>query len=185
MNIKKIFEFKNILFLLLISIVLNIIGFLLVLRIDSLVHIELYNYGLIFNNEWAKDYWFFKDLLLTFLSSSIIISILSLIPHYDHNKHPTNFSKWAGILLPLTGIVYEMISIIFLMQLDRIVRNDLYQFGLFSNFNWSAEYGPLTLATLTMMIIAIVVLIIPMIRTAIKQQNTKTKKISKKKKTKK
>ena len=176
MNIKKIFEFKNILFLLLISIVLNIIGFLLVLRIDSLVHIELYNYGLIFNNEWAKDYWFFKDLLLTFLSSSIIISILSLIPHYDHNKHPTNFSKWAGILLPLTGIVYETLSIIFLAQLNQIIQNALYQFGLLSNFDWSAEYSNLYLATLTLIIIAIILLIIPMIKPTIKQQDKKQKK---------
>ena len=96
MNIKKVFEFKNILFLLLLAIVLNIIGFLLILRIDSFVHVDLYNYGLIFDNDWAKNYWFFKDLLLTFLSGSIIISILSLIPHYDHNTKPTSFSKWAS-----------------------------------------------------------------------------------------
>lgn len=181
MNIKKVFEFKNILFLLLLAIVLNIIGFLLILRIDSFVHVDLYNYGLIFDNDWAKNYWFFKDLLLTFLSGSIIISILSLIPHYDHNTQPTSFSKWAGILLPLTGIVYETLSIIFLTQLDQIIQNDLYQFGLLSNFDWSVEYSNLYLAALTVMIIAIVVLIIPMIRPTIKQQDKKTKKAVKRK----
>ena len=176
MNVKKIFEFKNILFLLLLSIVLNIIGFLLTLQIDSFVHVDLYNYGLIFDNEWAKDYWFFKDLLLTFLSGSIIISILSLIPHYDHNKQPTNFSKWAGTLLPLTGIVYETLSIIFLAQLNQIIQNDLYQFGLLSNFDWNAEYSNIYLAALTVMIIAIGLFIIPMIGTAINPQDNKTKK---------
>ena len=181
MNVKKVFEFKNILFLLLLAIVLNIIGFLLILRIDSFIHVDLYNYGLIFDTEWAKNYWFFKDLLLTFLSGSIIISILSLIPHYDHDTQPTSFSKWAGILLPLTGIVYETLSIIFLTQLDQIIQNDLYQFGILSNFDWSAEYSNLYLAALTVMIIAIVVLIIPMIRPTIKQQDKKTKKAVKRK----
>ena len=180
MNIKKIFEFKNILFVLLLSIVLNIISFLLVLRIDSFVHVDLYNYGLIFNNEWAKDYWFYKDLLLTFLSGSIIISILSVIPHYDQNKQPSNFSKWAGILLPLTAIVYQTLSIIFLFQIDQIIKNDLHQFGLPSNFDWNTEYSNLHLATLTVIIIVIALLIIPMIRTTINQQKKASKKMLKK-----
>ena len=181
MDIKKIFEFKNILFLLLLSIVLNTIVLLLVLRIDSFVHVDLYKYGLIFSNEWAKDYWFFKDLLLTFLSGSIIIGVLSIIPHYDHDKQPTNFSKWTGMLLPLAGIVYETFSIIFIMQTDQIIQNDLYQFGLISNFNWGAEYWNINLAALTLMIIVIVLFTIPMMGTVMNQQNKKTKKNNKKK----
>ena len=181
MDIKKIFEFKNVLFLLLLSIVLNTIVFLLVLRIDSFVHVDLYNYGLIFSNEWAKDYWFFKDLLLTFLSGSIIIGVLSIIPQYDNDKQPTNFSKWTGMLLPLAGIVYETFSIIFMMQTDRIIQNDLYQFGLISDFNWGVEYWNINLANLTLMIIVIVLFIIPLMGTVVNQQNKKTKKATKKK----
>ena len=103
MHDKGLFDFKTVIVLIVI-IVLSTFSFLVVLRIDWFVHEDLYSYGLQFDLLWANDYWFNKNMLLTFLAGATILSALSILPHFDHSNQPTTFSKWTGNLIPIVAL---------------------------------------------------------------------------------
>lgn len=53
----------------------------LLLEIDKLVNVTLYDYGLNFSNDWAQSYWLmFRATLVLIVAAIILISVLEL-PH--------------------------------------------------------------------------------------------------------
>jgi hypothetical protein len=56
-------------------------AFIIVLlgKIDSIVHGDLYNYGLQFSMVWASSYWFFTRLIYVLLGIPLIFSFVALV----------------------------------------------------------------------------------------------------------
>ena len=53
-------------------------GIYLLDRIDTLIHNQLYNFGLQFDHAWADTYYFYKQLMYTALAVPIALSVLSI-----------------------------------------------------------------------------------------------------------
>ena len=69
-------------------------------------------------------------MLIVFLFGASALSVLSMIPHFDHSNKLTKSSKWTGLLLPIITIIYLIFSLLFFTQLDSIVQNVLPQYNL-------------------------------------------------------
>jgi hypothetical protein len=154
---------KSILVLLLV-ILLSFVAFVLVVRIDSFINVDLYDFGLQFSTNWANDYWYFAKLLWVFQGGCCILAVLSLWPHSLRPKKQDSFSFWAGVLLPSIAFVYQALSIVFLVGIDNIMYNRLYSFGLDPSYDWGLVYNPIRTPTLALMVIALIALMIPIIR---------------------
>ena len=155
----------NTVIILLIVFILSSISFLLILRVDILVHTDLYSYGLQFSTLWANEYWYQKNMVLVFLFGSITLTLLSMIPHYDHSIKPTPISKWTGALLPSFSIIYLIFSISIFLKIDYIIQNILPQFNLNITYIWTSEYWNYSSITLSLLMASLILLIIPTIRT--------------------
>ena len=164
MDFKGLLKDKYVLVLLFV-IVLNVVVFGLVWRLDVFVNGDLYDFGLIMSSDWANDYWYSAKMLWTFLAGATALVALSIIPHYMHSKEPSRFSKWIGFLLPSVAFVYQGLCIVFLTQIDSIVQNRLHDFGLPVNFDWTTTYAPISTAAFMLMVVALLALIIPAMRT--------------------
>jgi hypothetical protein len=66
-----------------IALVLWIVSsaFIIVLlgKIDSIIHGDLYNYGLRFDLAWASPYWFFARLIYVLLAIPLVFSAVALV----------------------------------------------------------------------------------------------------------
>ena len=58
-----------------------IAALVLVLEIDQLVHGTLYNYGLVFNYDWAQTYWLLFRVTVALIVIAIVIISLVELPH--------------------------------------------------------------------------------------------------------
>ncbi len=153
--------------LVLLSIViLNVLVFVLLWQLDAFIHVHLYNFGLIFSYEWAAGEWHYNLLCWTFIMGAAGFAGFAVIPHYLLGKEnePTRFLRITSTLLPALALIYEGLSIFFLSQIDSIVRNSLYNFGISASFDWSATYEPIISSAYALMIISLMALIIPTIR---------------------
>ena len=150
---------------LLFVIILNAVVFVLLWRLDTIVNADLYNFGLTFSGDWAADYWYYSGMLWAFQLGVATLAVLSIWPHYLHIKKPSSFSKWTGFLLPGLAVVYQALCMGFLANINSIVYNRLYDFGLFPNYDWAITYNPVSTTGLALMIVALVALVIPAIGT--------------------
>lgn len=161
---EKLLEYKTVLLLLCI-LILNAAVMILLRSLDSLVHVNLYDYGLIFSYDWANPYWYNNIMLWTCLGGATALAATSIIPHYLHSQEPSGFSKLTGFLLPTLALVFQGLGIFFLSQINSIVWSDLYDYGLQYDINWATTYNPVSTPAITLMAIAFLVLIIPVVRT--------------------
>lgn len=60
-------------------LVSSVFVLILLLRIDSIVHGELYNYGLQFSLNWAVGYWAFVRLIFVCLAVPAVFSVVVLV----------------------------------------------------------------------------------------------------------
>lgn len=158
-------EHKTLL-ILLFAVVLNVAVFVLLGQLNGFVHGDMYDYGLIFSYEWVYGVWHYNLSCWTFIIGATAFTALAIVPHYLISKEtlPSYFLVIVGFLLPALACVYEGLSIFYLNQLDFIVRNSLFDFGIPSSFDWSVTYEPIIGAAYVLMTIALVVLIIPAVR---------------------
>ena len=61
--------------------------------------------------------------------------------------------------------MYQALCIAYLSSIDTIVYGRLYDYGLNPNYNWATTYNPVSTSSLALMIVALVALVIPAIRT--------------------
>jgi len=161
---KGLLNYKTVL-ILLFAVILNMTVFVLLWQLDTFVNSEPYNYGLVFSYDWGESYWYYNQLLWTFLVGATALTACAVIPHYLHSRKVSGFSKLFGFLLPTVALVYQVLSIFFLSQLDSIVRYTLYQYGLSVSFDWSVNYDPVFKAIFALMATSLVPLIISAVRT--------------------
>lgn len=156
---------KTILVLLFV-VVLNLAVFGLSWQLNMFVHGELYDYGLVFSHEWIDGVWRNNLSFWAFIIGATTFTASALVPNFLFNRkpNPSRFSVMISFLLPALALVYEGLSIFFLNQIDLIVRNSLYNFGIPSSFDWSITYEPIILTAYGLMIISLVALIIPTVK---------------------
>ena len=62
-----------------VSIITGILTSALMLKIDSIVHVTLYDYGLQFSPEWANPYWVAARMIYVLLTMPMILSIIVVV----------------------------------------------------------------------------------------------------------
>ncbi len=114
----------------LILVLLGSIGFLsacvfFIVRLDYVIHHDLYGYGLQFSEEWATQIWIFKDLTLIFSGVGILVNIFGLIyvftakpsrlPQLQQKAFtiPAGFTQKLSLILLGTGVVSLATSILY------------------------------------------------------------------------
>ena len=140
MIIRVNFRPKAILALLVAVLILASASYFLFTKLTQIVHGDLYNYGLVYDSEWAILYWnnsnpFQITLFLTMAATSF--ALLSLIVYA---KKQINLAKTACNLLLLTSLAASISSIYFFSRMDYIVNHDLYSYGLRFDIQWASNY---------------------------------------------
>jgi hypothetical protein len=65
--------------LVVISDVILVAVVALILEVDQIINVTLYNYGLVFSNDWAQPYWLMlRVAMVLIVASIIIISVVEL-----------------------------------------------------------------------------------------------------------
>jgi hypothetical protein len=163
LDFKNLANYKTVLVLLSV-VVFNTVVFVLLGRFNDFVHGDLYSYGLVFSYSWADEVWHYNLLVWPFLIGATVLAVCAIIPHYLHSKGVTGFSKLFGFSVPALALAYQGLSIFYFSRMDSAVRTLLYNYGVPSSFDWSATYDPIVTATYALMVISLVALIIPAIR---------------------
>ncbi len=163
LELKDLLKYKTVLVLFVI-IALNAIAMSLLLRVDSFVNVDLYRYGLIFNYQWADEYWHNNLMLWTFIGASTAMTVTAIVPHFLHSRTPSRFSRMAGFVLPALSIAFQAISVFFFYQINNIVWSGLYDFGVQYNIDWATTYNPISMPALTLMVVALLITIFPAVR---------------------
>ena len=148
---------------LLVVVILNSIAFVSVWRLDVFVHDDLYDFGLIISFDWANDYWYNARLLWTFIVGTVALAVASIIPQYMRSQKHYKTTKILGFLLPTLASICQGISIFFLWQINSIVKNRLFEFGVPPNFDWNVLYNPLSEKALIFMSISLGILLISIV----------------------
>ena len=134
------FKPKIILMLSLAGIGMNAISAFFFIRLDHLVHVDLYNYGLHFNNEWAVQYWTYSKLTLGCLAVAMSATGISIVSILIHTRTRSISSRLISYLLLALGIAMAGFSAFFFNRLNCIVNGDLYNYGLQFSYEWSMQY---------------------------------------------
>ena len=163
LDFRSLLNYKTVL-ILLIVVALNVAVFVLLWRLDIFVNSDLYGYGLVFSYSWGDSYWYYNQLTWTFLTGAAALAACSIIPHYLHSRRPSGFSKTFGFLLPTAALIYQVLSLFFLNQVNFVVRYTLYQYGLSVTFDWTAAYDLIYGASFVLMTLSLLLLIIPAVR---------------------
>jgi hypothetical protein len=146
---------------LLLVVVLNLVAFVLLWRLDLIVHVDLYDYGLEFSFDWITDYWYNNAMGWGLLGGTTVLAALLFIPKYIYNQEHTRFSRYVGFLLSALALVYQVLSLFFLWQVSNIVQNRLYNFGLIPSPSWISTIKDLNSAILILMAAGLIALIVP------------------------
>jgi hypothetical protein len=136
------FKPKTTLALLSIAIVLNAFSmFILFPRIETIIHGELYEYGLQSSFEWINPIRDSSHLFLNCLGISAILMTLSELTLAIYNRKRNTVLKAVSTVLVTTGVGMNLFSLYSFYQIDQIVNKDLYSFGLQLNEGWYSSYG--------------------------------------------
>jgi hypothetical protein len=170
LDLKRLLNFKTVIVLLFV-VVVNLVVFVLLWRLDGFVHGDLYNFGLVFSYDWANEYWGYNWMVWVFLGGATVLAAVSMIPQYLRRRAPGRFSKYgalfeyAAFFLPVVAVICQALAIVKLNQINNLVWNGLYAYGLQGDIDWSSTYNPISMPALALMVTALLALIITTIAT--------------------
>jgi hypothetical protein len=140
MRIQVPLKTKTILALLIAVAIMDAFSLFLFTRIDTIIHGDLYKYGLQFNYAWADQYWFSSYAFLGSLTIAIILIGISMASFLIHVRKHSTVSRIACYVLLIIGTGLTFLSVYFFYSIDYIVNHDLYLYGLQFSINWAANY---------------------------------------------
>ena len=109
-------------------------------RLDYLIHTDLYRYGLQFSYAWASAYWSYSTWMTSLQIAAIIVVAISIIlVIIDSKSLTTRFRSSYSALLTL-AVVLDLSDIFLFLQVDKIVNQNLYNFGLQFSTEWADVY---------------------------------------------
>jgi hypothetical protein len=140
MRIQVSLKPKTILAFLLSVAVMDAFCLFLFTRIDTIVHGDLYKYGLQFDLAWAGQYWTYSHLLIGSLSVAIILTGISIGSFSFYVRRRSTASRVACYVLLTVGTALSVFSVYLFYGIDHIVHTDLYSYGLQFSYNWAENY---------------------------------------------
>jgi hypothetical protein len=144
MRIQVPLKTKTILALLIAVAIMDAFSLFLFTRIDTIVHVDLYKYGLQFNYAWADQYWSSFYLFLGSLTIAMVLIGISLASLFFYVRKHNTVARIACQMLLLVGAGLTLLSVFFFYRIDYIVNNDLYLYGLQFSYNWAGTYWTYT-----------------------------------------
>ena len=127
--------------LLVCVVVADVLCLTLVLnRIDYIINTELYDFGLVYNAEFASNYSNQLNLLINSLRAIIVLISLSLAFLSLHLKRGGGGSKFASILFLIVGTATQIYFVSLFNNFDFFINNDLYRYGLQFSYQWADSY---------------------------------------------
>lgn len=159
MRSERNFKQKIILTLLLAVSILEGISLILFNRIDSIINTDLYNYGLRFSPVWATRYWNTSYLYQELLVITIIIVGLSMLVLLLPVKMHQTASKAVSLFLVATATIIIIFSLHLFYNLDYLVNNDLYSYGLQFSPGWIPNYWTYAHSTVSIAIIIVIMML--------------------------
>jgi hypothetical protein len=131
---------KPAIILLLAAITTEIVALFLFTRVDKIVHSDLYNYGLIFAQEWASRYWTYSSLIIHSVAISLALIAFAATFILAYSRKENSAFTVAFYMLSTAGTLSSLFSIYNFICIDNIVHHDLYQYGLQFNNEWAQKY---------------------------------------------
>ena len=131
---------KIILILSLAGIVMNALSIFFFIRLDSIIHGDLYSYGLQFSYEWAEQYWSYSRLILGSLAITMLVTGISIAFILIRTRTRKTYSEFLSFLFLVAATVMTGLSIFLFSRLDYIVHFDLYSYGLQFSYEWAVQY---------------------------------------------
>jgi len=125
---------------LVVGTIIMLICYFLMDRLDFFVHGALYEYGLIFDYEWANWYWNYSALIRDSILISLVAIIFALIFVIIQIASKKNFIKPFSSSLIVVRIFFAFVCFFSLLQLDTIVNHSLYSYGLQFSYDWAIPY---------------------------------------------
>ena len=165
MRLKTRASFKTgiTLVLLLAGVVMNALSIFFFVRLDRVVHGDLYEYDLRFDLGWATEYWVYLRLMLSFLAVAMLVTGISVAFILFHARTWSTHPRLFVCLLPIVGIVMTGFSMFFFNRLDHIVHSDLYNYGLRFDTEWAEPYWNFSYLILSLMGLAIATTVISIV----------------------
>ena len=157
---KRLLSQKTVLALLFLVVGLEVAALLIYSRLDSIIHGDLYRYGLNFSTVWATNYWMSNLIVIATLIGSIILTLSSLVPFYKFSKDCGDSSRWGCLACPVIASSFAAVSLLYVFDIDSIVHGTLYQYGLQFSEEWVGSYWTVARATLGLGETAIVMLVL-------------------------
>jgi hypothetical protein len=109
-------------------------------RLDTIIHTDLYTYGLQFSQDWAMPYWTYANFVLGLLGFSIVTSILSItILSYTSMVEADPKHVLRALLVPV-GVLALALSIQFDSTILALVGLGLTFWGIIFFYISSDEY---------------------------------------------
>ena len=144
----------TVLLLLSIAFILSLASLLLYVRIDNIVNVDLYSYGLQFSSEWASAYRFLIHLFWASLGVALATIIVTFAASYVFKIRKSLISKWICILFPLLVAGLTVFAISLIMDVDWLVNRTMYQYGLQMDSAWATNYWAITRTSIALMAIS-------------------------------
>ncbi len=110
------------------------------IRLDTIVHSDLYRFELEFSSEWAENYWATSWLVLGSLAAAATFELFSSIYMLVSYGAKTTPNRSTVALFLLTSACTSIISVVLFTRLDTLVNVTLYQFGLQFSEEWATPY---------------------------------------------
>jgi hypothetical protein len=156
MKIPTLFSLGLVLALLLVGVFLNALSIVSLIRLDHIVHNNLYSYGLRLDPAWATQYWTYAKSIIILLVVAIMQTSL-LIPFILVNWKNWSAHHWFSVgFLLMVGNALTGFSIALFTDLDQIVHGDLYRYGLLFDYMWADPYWDISSTMLRVMGSAII-----------------------------
>ena len=141
MKIGITFKPKITVALLLIVIVMNAFSmFILFPRVENIINVDLYEYGLKFSPEWFNPINDSSNLFVDSLGISLMLMIVAALTVMVYNRKRSAFTKAVSILLIAAGAGINLFSLYQFYLIDQIVNGKLYYYGLLIDGGWFANY---------------------------------------------
>jgi len=125
--------------------------------VDLIVHGDLYGYGLVFSYDWANQYWNYSTLIRNSFLICILLNILTIVLITFHIITSKNYIKPIIAIFITTNIFFVTMALFSLTQIDFIVNNSLYNYGLQFSYDWSISYWNTLLVLFGLMIATIII----------------------------
>ena len=170
MDLKSLLNLK-IAIVLLFVVVVNLVVFAFLWRLDGFVHGDLYGFGLVFSYDWANEYWSSNWMVWVFLGGATALAAVSMVPQYMHRRASGGFSKYANFFeyaaffLPVAALICQALAIVKLNEINNLVWSGLYAYRLQGDIDWSLTYNPISMPALALMVVSLLALIVTAIAT--------------------